>query len=364
MGNEALRFATMLILSRNGQSIRLDARPFDDESALQRYIAANPAAIPIADGPEGARLHVLGREFATECGPIDVVATDSSGGAYLIETKLYKNPDKRMVLSQVLDYGAALWGEKPTVDLILERLRHDAKRRSLTDPLVELASFLNGEEEDARKHLALVCDAMAAGRFTALVLMDRLDERLRNLILFMNENSEFRFLAVELDYYRNGNEEIVSPRVFGNEVRRSSRNGGARGSWTQAEFFERLSENTDSVTVGAIRKLFDFAAPLGPIGWGSGAANPSMNPYFLDTSQRAPITVKVDGQITLKLSWLHDSPVGPIFTATATPMLEALGLEVAGPGNRVFWAAHQWVARVDGVIAAFQSGLEAAAAAR
>lgn len=40
---------------------------------------------------------------------IDAVALDQNGDIYLIETKLYKNPDKRQVIAQVLDYGASLW---------------------------------------------------------------------------------------------------------------------------------------------------------------------------------------------------------------------------------------------------------------
>jgi RecB family endonuclease NucS len=51
----------------------------------------------------------LAREFSTKSGPIDALGVDKDGELYLIETKFYKNPDKRTVVAQVLDYGASLW---------------------------------------------------------------------------------------------------------------------------------------------------------------------------------------------------------------------------------------------------------------
>lgn len=64
------------------------------------------------------------------------------------------------------------------------------------------------------EQLAAIAEALSEGRFTAIVLMDRLDERLRDLIRFLNGSSSFQILAVELDYYRHEGSEIVSPRQF------------------------------------------------------------------------------------------------------------------------------------------------------
>jgi hypothetical protein len=92
--------------------------------------------------------------------------------------------------------GPARYPGKATVD----RLRADALRRNAPDPLSALAAYLDADEQTANAHIERVCDALAAGRFTAIILMDHLSERLRDLILFMNENSAFRLLAVELEY--------------------------------------------------------------------------------------------------------------------------------------------------------------------
>jgi len=79
------------------------------EDHLQQYIYDNPESIPLYDIKEDIRLLILAREFATKSGPIDALGIDKDGEIYLVETKLYKNPDKRTVVAQVLDYGASLW---------------------------------------------------------------------------------------------------------------------------------------------------------------------------------------------------------------------------------------------------------------
>lgn len=71
---------------------------------------------------EDVRLLVLAREFNTNSGPLDAVGIDKEGEIYLIETKLYKNADKRKVVAQVLDYGAALWAHFRKPDEFLTEL--------------------------------------------------------------------------------------------------------------------------------------------------------------------------------------------------------------------------------------------------
>src|SRR3989338_3163994 len=99
-----------IIISQNGKDARkIDKSNFEKEDFLQNYINQNPESIPVYEIQEDKRLLVLAREFATESGPIDALAIDKDGDIYLVETKLYKNPDKRTVVAQALDYGASLW---------------------------------------------------------------------------------------------------------------------------------------------------------------------------------------------------------------------------------------------------------------
>src|SRR5215217_2952314 len=99
-----------IIISKAGKNAqRINRATFGLEDHLQRYIHDNPEVIPIHEIKEGLRLLILVREFPTGSGPIDALGIDQSGNLYIIETKMYKNSDKRRVLAQILDYGASLW---------------------------------------------------------------------------------------------------------------------------------------------------------------------------------------------------------------------------------------------------------------
>ena len=75
------------------------------EEFLQKSIAENPEIVDLKQLDENIRPLILGTEFDS----IDVLGIDQYGNIYIIETKLFKNPDKRLVVAQVLDYGASLW---------------------------------------------------------------------------------------------------------------------------------------------------------------------------------------------------------------------------------------------------------------
>jgi len=99
-----------IIISKGGKNAKkIEKSSFEKEDYLQKYIYDNPESIPLYDIKDDIRLLILVREFSTESGPIDAIGIDADGNIYLIETKLYKNPDKRTVVAQVLDYGASLW---------------------------------------------------------------------------------------------------------------------------------------------------------------------------------------------------------------------------------------------------------------
>src|SRR4030043_1735155 len=99
-----------IIISKKGQTAqRLDKSDFEKEDYLQNYIHENPESIPVYEIEEDKKLLVVAREFPTESGPIDALAVDKDGDIYIVETKLFKNPDKRTVVVQALVYGALFW---------------------------------------------------------------------------------------------------------------------------------------------------------------------------------------------------------------------------------------------------------------
>jgi hypothetical protein len=87
---------------------RVERTVIRHERDLQQYIYEHPDTLPFDQLKPDAKILVLLREFPTGSGPVDAFAVDADGDVYLIETKLYKNPDKRLVVAQALGYRAAV----------------------------------------------------------------------------------------------------------------------------------------------------------------------------------------------------------------------------------------------------------------
>ena len=208
---------SIIFRNKDGDFERLDATLFENEDRLQAYITANPEAIPLYALDEDLQLLMLKREVSTDSGRVDVLGIDQRGGIYLIETKLHSNPDKRNVVAQVLDYGASLWRRCDDLDDLLRRFGSSDEFRQKIADRFELVP-------DAADELFEALDAnLKNGVFQFIVLMDNIDPRLKDLILFINQNSQFNIYAVELKYYKKGSLEILAPDLHGAEVKKRVR---------------------------------------------------------------------------------------------------------------------------------------------
>ena len=119
-----------IIISKNGKNAeKVDQSNFALEDKLQEYIYDNPDTIPLYEIDEDTRLFIAAREFSTKSGPIDALGFDARGNIYVVETKLYKNPDKRTVVAQALDYGASLWRHATDFDTFIQQLDMHAQRQ-------------------------------------------------------------------------------------------------------------------------------------------------------------------------------------------------------------------------------------------
>lgn len=301
-----------LIISENGHGAqRLVPSSFDKEDYLQQYIYNNPDAIPVYEIDEDIRLLVLAREFATGSGPIDALGVDQRGNIYLIETKLYKNPDKRYVVSQVLDYGASLWNSSiDFADFTLRLEKHVQKQfnMSITDKLQEFFGIEAAEAE------ALMNNAQANlnnGTFKFVVLMNSLHRQLKDLILFLNRNGQFDIYAVELEYYKHQTFEIIIPRMFGTEVKKDVSSGksasGSRRKWDKTSYWQEVESKLDAGKVQALRKLYDWSVQnADEVSWGTGAARGSFSPRFTHISPISFISAYSDGAVQVSYGYLPE----------------------------------------------------------
>lgn len=265
-----------LIISENGHGAqRLAPSGFDKEDYLQQYIYNNPDAVPVYEIDQDIRLLILAREFGTASGPIDALGVDQHGNIYLVETKLYKNPDKRTVVAQVLDYGASLWSSSiDFADFTLQLDKHVQKQFSMSLP-DKLQEFFGIDEAAAETLLGNVQTNLNGGTFKFVVLMDSLHRQLKDLILFLNQNSQFDIYAVELEYYKHQTFEIIIPRMYGTEVKKDvvsakSRSSSSNSEWTPAshdEFVQDVGKQHESGEISeagrdAIRQLADIYIEL------------------------------------------------------------------------------------------------------
>ncbi|MEY4731130.1 MAG: hypothetical protein RL681_76 [Candidatus Parcubacteria bacterium] len=253
-----------IIISKNGKNAkRVDESKFEYEDHLQQYIYDNPDSIPLYDIKEDIRLLILSREFQTESGPIDALGIDKDGEIYLIETKLYKNPDKRLVVAQVLDYGAAIWLSKRGYEEIVASLE-EAVRRNFKKGLREkISEFYGIGEVETDTLLENFKNNLNKGVYKFVVLMDKLHDRLKDLILFINENSKFDIYAVELEFYKHEDYEIVIPKIFGAEVKKDlgvTKSAGKRWDW---DLFKHRLQEFGEEEVRTAEQIIEWAGKNG-----------------------------------------------------------------------------------------------------
>ena len=240
-----------LIIRRSDQTPkRLEPQSFDQETDLQAYITKHPEAIPVDGLADELKLTVIGREFMTNSGPIDALGLDQQGQIYIIETKLYHNPDKRMIVSQLLDYAAALWGQYGNDWDGLDRA---IKRRYGFD----IEKHLSDEEMETEvpsRSLASFRSNLESGHFQLIALMDQATDKLKALVNYVNRNSNFSLYVAELKYYQDQDIEIIIPELYGAQTRKKT--STAAKNWQPIDledFSQRLAEDKQDNHQGIIK---------------------------------------------------------------------------------------------------------------
>lgn len=353
-----------IIISKNGKGAkRVDPSPFEREDHLQEYIYQNPDCIPLYEIKEDIRLLILAREFPTASGPIDAVGIDGDGELYLVETKLYKNPDKRLVVAQVLDYGASLWAAGGNFDQFVSTIEEEVSKTfgvGLNQKLKEFFGIDSDEEVSAlRENLRT---NLNKGNFKFVVLMDKLHSQLRDLIVFINANSRFDIFAVEIEYYKHEDYEIVIPKLFGAEVKKDTAvasPSGTRRKWDEASFFEDARQQLDETDIQAVRELYEFSKRTADeIKWGSGMTRGSFNPVFFGISAKSLFTVRSLGSLTFNFQWLNNGDVATKYNDRLKTELEkttALRFPKDYQDRFVTYSIEQWRPSANEIVHAIQN---------
>ncbi|MDO5343768.1 MAG: hypothetical protein Q4F02_02585 [Candidatus Saccharibacteria bacterium] len=303
----------MAIVFRKGNQTAqvLNEVAFAQEDTMQKYLLDNPEIVPIYDIDDDARLLVAAREFSTMSGPIDALGFDASGNIYVIETKLFKNPDKRTVLAQAMDYGAALWKHHADARAFFDQLNDHTQKQFEQTFAEKLTDFF--QLEDVDDVLKNITTNLEDGSIKFVVLMDKLEGRLKDLIAYINQNSKFDVYAVEIDFYRHDEFEIVIPKLYGAEVRKEvatkTSSGQQRRKWDDAAFRAKVAELPE-VQRRAVLAIYEWSREKADkIVFGTGVKYASVNPRFLRFNRNSFFTLFSDGRLSINFGYV-DSDEG------------------------------------------------------
>lgn len=337
-----------IIISTNGKNaVRVEKSTFEKEDHIQRYIYDNPESIPLYEVKEDVHLLVLARELSTNAGPIDGFGVDKDGELYIIETKLFKNPDRRTVVAQALDYGAALWAHTRDFGEFSARLDNAVQKKFNLSLTEKLKDFFGIEESEATVLLDQMRNNLNDGKFHFVVPMDHIDDRLRDLILYINQNSQFDIYAIQFEYYKHEMYEIIIPKIFGAEVKKdiSVSSSSNRQKWTDTMLMEDAKKNYSMEEFEAFKKIFEFSKQYADeVRLGTGTYG-SFSPIFEKVCSKSLYTLSTDGRLSFNFHWIHNDE----FNEKYKEAMSALGFTI--PENytevRPSVRSDEWLPRVD-----------------
>ena len=323
----------IIIVERGTKARRLEREVIAQEDYLQQYVHENPDTLPLHEFKADVKLLVVSREFPTGSGPIDALAVDADGDIYIIETKLYKNPDKRRVIAQMLDYGAALWSAGSHA--FFEELGDADFESRLTEAFAL-------DESEAAVAVAAMSSNVEAGCIQFVVLMDRIDERLKALISYVNASSRFTILGVELDFYKDGGRDILIPRLYGAEGKRqddASPERRAKLRWSEGSYFEAATTNLTDEQLNAVRHVYDWGRREAQVRFASGLKG-GFTLNFPELGGLRLLKIRTDGTIVVRVS--QHGELGASFRDA----LNASGLVTLAPdAKKPSISASEWVPR-------------------
>lgn len=338
-----------IIIAKNGKkAIRLPRQTVSSEAHIQKYILDNPEVLALEEIKEGIELSVLTREFPTESGSIDAVALDGDADIYIIETKLFKNRDKRAVVAQALDYGASLWRNIEDSDLFIASLDTRVARHFGVSLEEKITSDFGLDDERLITFIDTLKDNLRSGAFKFVILMDRLHRGLKDLILFINTNSRFSVYAIEIDMYQYEGSDVIVPKVFGAEARKSGIGTESAGRlWDEDSFFDLAVKELNTEELEAIRALFVFARESSAdISWGRGKQNGSFSPKYAGLGNRTIFNCYTDGYLYFPLYSFEDD------SNYKVQIESILGRSLKGKWPGV--PSDVWVSKVKELISFFQ----------
>ncbi len=212
---------------------RVEAMPKSDldESWLQHLIFEHPEILPVREFDDSAQDIVsVARELSTAVGSIDGFFIAPNGTIVIVETKLWKNPEKhRTVVAQIIDYAKELC--KWTYDELDEAVRRASSKPITVETKAGLYDILRQHVENFGigfdEFQERVQRKLAEGEFVLLIIGDRISPNITLLADWISSapGLNFRLGLVEMQIYllESGREWplLVVPDIIGRTVEKT-----------------------------------------------------------------------------------------------------------------------------------------------
>lgn len=212
---------------------RIEAKPKNDlnESWLQRLIFDHPEVLPIYEFDNVTQDVVpVARELHTAAGRIDNIFIAPNGTIVIVETKLWKNPDKhRTVVAQIIDYAKEL--SKWTYNELDDAVKRAPIKGNAIDKKAGLEDILQQYVEDSGigfdEFQERVQQKLHSGEFILLIVGDRISPNVALLTDWITSapGLNFRLGLVEMQLYplEAGSEWplLVVPDIVGRTVEKT-----------------------------------------------------------------------------------------------------------------------------------------------
>lgn len=210
-------------ISINGETykelVKIDKSKHEfDEDWLQKVIFENPQTYPIKNAlAVDQKIISLGREIFCGTGFIDLLLLTSDAELIIVETKLWKNPEKtRTVLAQVIDYAKELvnWGYDDLNEAIINSQRNQDSTNVLSLDKIITKSF---SYHDSRCFIDRLLENLQTGVLNLSVIGDKISPNLLLLSDSIQSSSKLNYnlTLVEMKLFRHNDEIILIPDIVG-----------------------------------------------------------------------------------------------------------------------------------------------------
>ena len=262
-----------IIISKKGQK-GVKLYPNDKaESFIQEYVRKHPESLPLpAEEGYEPELMIIKREFQSGNGPIDCFGVDQGGQLYIIETKLWKNEDKRNIVAQMSDYAAGLWKKFKNDNTKFREALDEATKKQIADGTLNgnftnfderWIDFFDGDDPDLVDCHKKMAECISTGEIKQISVMDELFSKLLKYVEFHNQTHPWRMYAIKLAYYQHDDTVVIVPTLYGAEEPKLQKTttGGQytinREFRTDEEWldFNNISPETISLLQNFIKKI-------------------------------------------------------------------------------------------------------------